>query len=106
MAAPIPAPRRAVCCRCRNWTYAPIPGPAPLVSRPLLLRFISVFGASASFYLLLSVVPLYTRHSGAGGDGAGATTGALMLATVADEVVAPRFIERFGHRVTLGAGLL
>ncbi len=25
MADPIPAPRRAVCCRCRNWTYAPIP---------------------------------------------------------------------------------
>ncbi|MFJ6666498.1 hypothetical protein [Streptomyces sp. NPDC091383] len=78
----------------------------PLVSRPLLLRFISVFGASASSYLLLSVVPLYARHSGAGGDGAGATTGVLMLATVTGEVVAPRFIERFGHRVTLGAGLL
>ncbi|GAA1043288.1 MFS transporter [Streptomyces sp. TR1341] len=88
---------------------SPTTGPKdrpPLVSRPLLLRFVSVFGASASFYLLLSVVPLYAKHSGAGGNGAGATTGALMLATVAGEIVAPRFIERFGHRVTLGAGLL
>ncbi|MEV5880302.1 MFS transporter [Streptomyces sp. NPDC052101] len=78
----------------------------PLVTRPLLLRFVSVIGASASFYLLLSVVPLYAKDSGAGGNGAGATTGALMLATVAGEFGAPRFIARFGHRLTLGAGLL
>ncbi|OIK23278.1 MFS transporter [Streptomyces malaysiense] len=88
---------------------APTTGPEgrpPLVSRPLLLRFISMFGASASFYLLLSVVPLYAEHSGAGRNGAGATTGALMLATVAGEVVAPRLIGRFGHRGALGAGLV
>lgn len=77
-----------------------------LVTRPLLLRFVSVIGASASFYLLLSVVPLYAKDSGAGGNGAGATTGALMLATVVGELVAPRFIARFGHRVTLALGLV
>ncbi|MFF9180622.1 MULTISPECIES: MFS transporter [Streptomyces] len=77
----------------------------PLVTRPLLLRFVSLIGGSASYYLLLSVVPLYATRSGSGGNGAGATTGALMLATVVGEFAAPWFIARFGHRVTLGAGL-
>ncbi|MFG2605969.1 MFS transporter [Streptomyces sp. NPDC048514] len=95
-------------------TDAPNPSPPtappqarpPLVTRPLMLRFVSVIGASASFYLLLSVVPLYAKESGAGGNGAGATTGALMLATVLGELAAPRFVARFGYRLTLGTGLL
>ncbi|GAA2240211.1 hypothetical protein GCM10010430_22060 [Kitasatospora cystarginea] len=38
----------------------------PLVTRPLLLRFVFVLGASTSFYLLLSVVPGYAAdRSGA-----------------------------------------
>ncbi|MFF5403482.1 MFS transporter [Streptomyces misionensis] len=85
-------------------------GPAhnqpPLITRPLLLRFVSLIGGSASYYLLLSVVPLYATRSGSGGNGAGTTTGALMLATVVGEFAAPWFIGRLGHRVTLGAGLL
>jgi hypothetical protein len=43
------------------------------------LAFVSSFGALASFYLLLSVVPLYDTSAGAGGTGAGLVTGALMF---------------------------
>ncbi|MCZ0978621.1 hypothetical protein O1L60_03610 [Streptomyces diastatochromogenes] len=37
----------------------------PLVTRPLLLRFVSIIGASTSFYLLLSVVPSTPRNPAA-----------------------------------------
>ncbi|MFH8368267.1 MFS transporter [Streptomyces sp. NPDC018031] len=76
----------------------------PLVSRPLLLRFVSILGASTSFYLLLSVVPGYAADGG--GDGqAGLTTGTLMLATVVGEIATPALVNRCGYRVVLAAGL-
>ncbi|MFC9294016.1 MFS transporter [Streptomyces sp. NPDC057011] len=80
----------------------------PLMTRPLLLRFVSITGASTSFYLLLSVVPLYAEASGGGGRGnaAGLVTGALMLATVLGELAVPRFVARYGYRLALVAGLL
>ncbi|MFF3605093.1 MFS transporter [Streptomyces sp. NPDC002463] len=78
----------------------------PLVTRPLLLRFVSIIGASTSFYLLLSAVPLYAEVSGGGhGGAAGLTTGTLMLATVGGELATPRLVARFGYRLTLVAGL-
>ncbi|MFF7443137.1 MFS transporter [Streptomyces sp. NPDC008122] len=78
----------------------------PLVTRPLLLRFVSIIGASTSFYLLLSVVPLYAEVGGGGhGDAAGLATGTLMLATVGGELATPRLVARFGYRLTLVAGL-
>ncbi|MGP9016926.1 MFS transporter [Streptomyces sp. BR1] len=77
----------------------------PLFSRALMLRFVSMIGASASFYLLLSAVPLYARESG-GDDAAGLATGALMLATVVGDLAAPRLVARYGYRVALAAGLL
>jgi predicted MFS family arabinose efflux permease len=58
------------------------------------------------FYLLLSVVPLYASSAGAGGLGAGLTTGALMLATVAAELATPGLLARLGYRVVLAAGLV
>jgi predicted MFS family arabinose efflux permease len=70
------------------------------------LAFVSSFGALASFYLLLSVVPLYATSAGAGGTGAGLVTGALMLSTMAAELATPRLMARFGYRLALGAGLL
>jgi predicted MFS family arabinose efflux permease len=45
---------------------APAPARARLVTRPLLIRFVSVIGTATSFYLLLSAVPLYARSAGAG----------------------------------------
>ncbi|OOV21645.1 hypothetical protein SM007_33065 [Streptomyces avermitilis] len=76
-------------------------------TRPLLLRIVTVVGSSASFYLLLSVVPAYAQSApGGGSDKAGLVTGALMLATVAGELTAPWLAARCGFRVMLGAGLL
>jgi predicted MFS family arabinose efflux permease len=93
----------------RNHQTAPSPIAATrprLVSRALLLLFFAAFGAMTCFYLLLSVVPLYASSVGAGELGAGLTTGALMLATVATELAAPALLARLGYRVVLGAGLL
>jgi predicted MFS family arabinose efflux permease len=78
----------------------------PLVSRALLLVFVASFGAMTGFYLLLSVVPLYADSVGAGGVGAGLTTGALMAATVAGELAVPRLAARFGYRAVFAAGLV
>jgi predicted MFS family arabinose efflux permease len=75
-----------------------------LITRPLLLRFVSIFGASASFYLPLSVVPMYAKSSGSDA-GAGLSTGVLLLATVAVELVTPRLVARTGYRLALAAGL-
>jgi predicted MFS family arabinose efflux permease len=87
-------------------TIRPAAARPRLVSRALLLLFFAAFGAMTCFYLLLSVVPLYASSAGAGGLGAGLTTGALMLATVAAELAAPALIARLGYRVVLGAGLV
>ncbi|HEV3066652.1 MAG TPA: MFS transporter [Streptosporangiaceae bacterium] len=76
-----------------------------LVTPALLLRFATMLGASVSFYLLLSVVPLYAKTA-AGGGAAGLATAALMAATVAGELVTPRLAARFGYRLTLAAGLI
>jgi predicted MFS family arabinose efflux permease len=77
-----------------------------LVTRTLALYLISAFGSMVSFYLLLAVVPLYATAAGAGRVGAGLTTGALMLATVAAELLTPALLARFGYRLVLAAGLL
>ena len=81
-----------------------IPRRVPLITRSLLLRFVSIFGASASFYLPLSVVPMYAKSSGSNA-GAGLSTGALLMATVAVELVTPRLVARTGYRLALAAGL-
>lgn len=73
----------------------------PLLTRALMLRFVSMIGASVSFFLLLSVVPRYATASGAG-----LATGSLMLSTVLGELAAPRFVARYGYRVALTAGLV
>jgi predicted MFS family arabinose efflux permease len=84
----------------------PAAGPRPsLVTRPLLVRFVSTVGASASFYLLLSTVPEYARAVGASAGTAGLTTTALTLSSVAAYLVAPRLIARYGYRPVLAAGL-
>ena len=77
----------------------------PLVTRPLLVRFVSIVGAAASFYLLLSTVPEYARAAGASAGTAGLTTTALTLSSVAAYLVAPRLIARYGYRPVLAAGL-
>ncbi|MBB5889978.1 MFS transporter [Kutzneria kofuensis] len=75
-----------------------------LVSRALLLRFVSIVGSSIGFYLPLSVVPLYAKQAGSDG-GAGLATVALLLATVACELVTPRLVQLVGYRWALALGL-
>lgn len=83
-------------------------GPArpPIMTRALVLLFVATLGALTSFYLLLSVVPLYATSGGAGGIGAGLTTAALMLSTVGAELATPRLLTRFGYRLAFAVGLL
>jgi MFS family permease len=79
----------------------------PAIVTPALLRVVvASVGSLSSFYLLLSVVPLYASSTGRGGAGAGLVTGALLLATVAGELATAGLVRRFGHRVVLGAGLV
>jgi predicted MFS family arabinose efflux permease len=76
-----------------------------LITRPLLVRFVSTVGAAASFYLLLSAVPEYARAAGASAGTAGLTTTALTLSSVAAYLVTPTLVARYGYRVVLAAGL-
>jgi predicted MFS family arabinose efflux permease len=77
----------------------------PLITRPLLLRCVSIVGASSSFYLPLSVVPRYAKAAGADAS-AGLATGALLLTTVAVELLTPRLVARTGYRLGLSLGLV
>ncbi|MFD6287023.1 MFS transporter [Streptomyces sp. NPDC060205] len=72
----------------------------------MMLRLVTIVGASASFFLLLSVVPLYAEESGGGSGAAGLSTSALMLATVCGELAAPRLTARYGYRLVLATGLV
>lgn len=82
-----------------------LPARPGLVSRALLLRFVSIVGSSIGFYLPLSVVPLFARQAGSD-SAAGLATVALLLATVATELVTPRLIVRVGYRWALAIGLV
>jgi len=83
--------------------------PAPrarLISARLALALMSSFGALTSFYLLLSVTPMYAVSAGAGSAEAGVVTGSLMLATVAAEFASARLMRRYGYRAVFAAGAL
>jgi len=69
------------------------------VSRPLLVRSVSILGGAIGFYLPLSVVPLFNPRS------AGPATVALLVATVAGELGTPRLVARAGYRRALTIGL-
>jgi MFS family permease len=77
-----------------------------VVSGPLALVFLAEFCALTSFYLLLSVTPMYAAAAGAGTTGAGLVTGVLLLGTVAAELAAPILMRRFGYWAMLAAGAL
>ena len=84
--------------------------PAPrrnrLVSLPLALVFVSSAATLTSFYLLLSVTPMFAAASGASGAGVGLVTGLPMLASVLAEGAAPAAVARLGGRGVLAAGAL
>lgn len=77
-----------------------------LVTPALALVLAASLGGLTSFYLLLSVVPLYAVSGGGSGTTAGIATGVLMLTTVAAEIAMPRLTAAFGYRRLLAAGLI
>ncbi|MER7176961.1 MFS transporter [Streptomyces mesophilus] len=77
----------------------------PLLTRPLVMAMLANFGAMSTFYLLLSVMPLYAAEAGAGDGGAGLATGVMMLGTVLAELAVPWMLARRGYRAVLTLGL-
>jgi len=78
---------------------------APLVTRPLMLRFVSIVASSIGFYLPLAAVPMYAAAAGSETAG-GLANGVLLVATVAGELATPRFVARVGYRWALSIGLV
>jgi MFS family permease len=77
----------------------------PLLSRALMLRFVSVVAGAIGFYLPLAAVPMFAEAAGSRA-AAGLANGALLLATVAGELATPRLVARLGYRWALVAGLV
>jgi len=75
-----------------------------IVSGPLALVFLTESCVLTSFYLLLSVTPMYAAAVGAGSTGAGLVTGVLLLGTVAAELAAPILMRRYGYWAMLLTG--
>jgi predicted MFS family arabinose efflux permease len=80
--------------------------PRLLTGRTVLFLLAAV-SATTSFYLLLTVAPLYAvTRSAAQTTGAGLATAVLMLTTVVAELAAPGVIVRLGRRTTLAISLI
>ena len=77
-----------------------------LASGPLGRVFLFSAGILTSFYLLLSVTPMYAASAGIGSTGAGLVTGMLLLGTVVAELAASSLMSRFGYRTMLAAGVI
>jgi MFS family permease len=77
-----------------------------LVTGRFAAALLASFGALTSFYLLLSVTPMYAVSAGAGSAGAGLVTGSLMLTTVLAEFASSRLMGRYGYRAVFAAGAL
>ena len=80
--------------------------PGALAARSIILTLLASFFTMIGFYLLLSVVPLYTEEAGGGSSGAGLATAVFMLSTVLAQTWMPRVLARFGYRAVLAAGML
>ncbi len=78
---------------------------SPLVSRPLLLRLVTVVAGALGFYLPLAAVPMFAQSVGTG-TSAGLANAALLFATVVTELVTPRIVTLVGYRWALAAGLV
>jgi len=84
-----------------------VPAACPrLVTGRFAAALLASFGALTSFYLLLSVTPMYAVSAGAGSAGAGLVTGSLMLTTVLAEFASSRLMGRYGYRAVFAAGAL
>jgi predicted MFS family arabinose efflux permease len=75
------------------------------VNRSILLVYLASFGAFASFYLLLGVVPLFAREQGHGDFGGAISTAVFMLATVLAELLTTRVMRAIGTKYALAIGV-
>ena len=103
-------PTRSVLGMTRSTTMAS-PGTVPaetargrIVSRALCVRSVSIIGSSVGFYLPLAVVPSFAKQQGPA-SAAALPTVALLLASVAGELLTPRLLATIGYRCALGLGL-
>ena len=78
----------------------------PALGRPLWVAMLALFGAMTSFFLLAAAVPLYATSLGGNSSGAGLSTGILLFAAVAAEIVTPALIRHWGRRAVIAAGFL
>src|SRR5258705_13975845 len=91
-------------------TLAPVrslPASRPrLVSGRFAAALLSSFGALTSFYLLLSVTPMYAVSAGAGSAGAGLVTGPPLLTPGVARFPPPRVLGRFRYPAGVAARAL
>ncbi len=80
--------------------------PQSLLTGQVVWFLICAVVSMTSFFLLLSVVPLYASGGDESSVAAGLTTGAMMLTTVVAEFFTAGFLVRFGYRRGLAAGIL
>lgn len=76
------------------------------MSPPLLWLLLFAILALGSFFMLLSVVPLFADATGSGMVGAGLTTGVMMASTVVTELFTAGLFSRFGQRRVIAVGVL
>jgi predicted MFS family arabinose efflux permease len=74
------------------------------VNRSLGLVYLTSFGATISFYLMLGVTPIFAVANGHGSFGGALTTSVFMFATVAAELLTTRIMRRIGTQRTLALG--
>jgi predicted MFS family arabinose efflux permease len=80
---------------------------SPLRHRAFTLMLLGTAATFCGYSLLLSVVPLWVVHTGAGEFAAGASTGVFMAATVGAQLCVPALVRARGYRaVTLLGALL
>lgn len=77
-----------------------------ILSPPLLWLLFFAILALGSFFMLLSVVPLFAGATGSGMVGAGLTTGVMMASTVVTELFTAQLFTRFGQRKIIAVGVL
>jgi MFS family permease len=77
-----------------------------IMTPPLLWLLLFALLSLGSFFMLLSVVPLFASETGSGMVGAGLTTGVMMASTVVTELFTAQLFTRFGQRKVIAVGVL
>jgi MFS family permease len=78
--------------------------PAGITGAPFRFMLGATVLCFSGYAVLLPVVPLWAERGGSGAFGSGATTAALMAATVGTQLAVPWLLVRVGHRWVLAVG--